>query len=265
MSSFPRTRSDLVALGLLALGGGVADIGAAGWSGPVPAAVVLATAFLGPGLAWQNLRGTLRSGPVSLGLAAAISTGCLITLGLGMNAASVALSRSHWATALAAVVIGLAVAALIRPRRMLFDRELGQDAAATPRRVSIAAICALCAVLAASGGRIAWSSQQHWLARQHYTELYATATTTGELVTVNNHEGNQVSYVARIDAAGQPAAVVRFTLPQGGTWRRTVVVQPSEVTTDRPLLQVELARDGVPGVYRWIRLIRPQPSASAAG
>ena len=165
---------------------------------------------------------------------------------------------------IAAVLIALAVAALVRPPRAVSAGRPRRDADRS-HRLAVVLIGALCAVLIGAGAGIAWTSQQHWLARQHYTVLYAAATAGGEQVTVHNHEGQRVTYLARIDAAGDQVAIVRFTLGVDGTWQRTFAVNPDQATAGAPLLYVELGRVGVPGVYRWIRLLRPQPSASPSG
>jgi uncharacterized membrane protein len=234
-------------------------VAAADWSGPVPSVISFVVVFLAPGVGWQNLRGSLRFTPSGLGLAAAISVGVVVAVGLVMNGLSVTLTRPHWAVAMTCVLIAIALVTVLRPaagagRRLRPSPRGGQSG-----RPAAIAVAATCAVLATAGGLVAWYSQQHWLARQHYTELYATAAKGGrEVVTVRNHEGEAVAYSARIAVAGQPATIAPFSLADGATWSRTVTVGPKSPVAGQPLLDVELSRLGVPGVYRFIRLFRPQ-------
>ncbi len=238
-------------------------VAADGWSGPVPATITFAAVFLGPGVGWQNLRGTLRLTPAGLGLAVATSIGAVVVLGLLMNAFSISLTRAHWAAVLAIVLGAIAFRTALRRDRAAGARPRPGRASRRQSRARAAApLVAVCTILGTTGALIAWYSQQHWLARQHYTELYATAVAGGrEIVTVHNHEGQAVAYTARIAVAGQAATIMPFSLANGGTWTRTVTVGTASPSNGRPVLDVELSRLGVPGVYRFIRLLRLQPTA----
>lgn len=253
------------AAGLLLTSAGLVAVAATGWRGPAPTGLVLLAVFLGPGLGWQSQRGTLSFSPEQVGLAVAESIGTVVGLGLAMNATSVRLTRGHWTVALAIVLGALAVVTWVRaPEPEAHGSTPERLRKRLPRGSGVLAIC-LCATLVAIAGAITWLSQQRWLDRQHYTELYATATGGGEQVTVHNHEGEPVSYTASIQAAGSPFETLRFNLPAGGTWIHVVSVDPGEATAGRPLLAVDLGRVGVRGVYRSIRLLRLQPSVSPAG
>jgi hypothetical protein len=234
----------------------VAPLDAPGWLVGPPTILAI---FLAPGVGWQNLRGNLRLDPEAIGIAVAMSIGCVIVLGLGMNAVRLTLNQTHWSVALAVVVMGLGAGGLVRPSQ--HDAPRKRVALPTRRRIAALAVMTTCIVGAAGGALIAWFSQQLWLDRQHYTELYATGTAELQRVTVNNHEGRSVSYLARIAAAGEAPRVVSFTLNDGGTWTGEVAVDPGRATDALPMLDVKLARVGVPGVYRFIRLLRPQPTA----
>ncbi|MGN6472020.1 MAG: hypothetical protein ACTHK4_00015 [Mycobacteriales bacterium] len=257
-------RPGVIAGVLVLLSGVLVGIAASGWSGPVPAFVTLVVVFLAPGVGWQNLRGTLRFTPARLGLASATSIGCVVVVGLLMNAASVSLTQRHWAVALTAVLVALVMATVaLAPQRSNADAGVRRTGGEGSRRLTAATIAACCAVLAGGGAALAWYSQQHWLDRQHFTELYGVTTGAGqEVITVHNQEGRAVTYRATITAAGQPAAVTTFTLADGAKWTRLVAVDPHQATQGRAMLLVTLNRVGVPGVYRWIRLFRPQPTAA---
>lgn len=259
MPDAPRSRPGLIAGVLLALSAVLIAVAATGWAGPVPAAVTLAVVFLGPGVGWQNLRGTLRFTPLRLGLASATSIGCVIVLGLVMNGLSVPLTKPHWAAALAIVLIVIAAATAVNSSKHAGLRR--RQAAEAPRRLAATAVAATCAALVAGGVGLAWASQQHWLSGQHYTELYARGSAGREVVTVHNEEGAVVTYQATIAAAGQAPAVASFTLANGGTWTRLVAVQPGQAASGQAMLTVTLTRSGFRGVYRSIRLLRPQPTS----
>lgn len=234
----------------------IAVLGADGWLGGLPTVLAI---FFGPGVGWQNARGRLRFNPEAIGLAVATSIGCVIVLGLAMNAVELSLTRAHWSAVLAILLAALGMRGLVGRRRD--DIPHTRPAVPARRRAMAVALTATCVVAVTGSALIAWFSQQHWLARQHYTELYATGSSELQRVTVTNHEGEAIGYRARIAVAGQAAQVVSFTLNDGSTWSRVVAVDPARATADVPMLEVELVRIGVPGVYRYIRLVRPQPTA----
>jgi hypothetical protein len=230
------------------------------WRGPVVVALALVFVFIAPGLAWQNLRGVFRLTPLGFGLAAAMSTGATIGLGLLMNAASISLTRGHWTEALGGLVALLSFTDLALyppfPSFIRLHHPLGR------RHGSVLVITCVCVLLATGGGILAWSSQQHWLDRQHYTELYTTLDHGAEKVTVRNHEGEAITYSATIMAGGEPTQQVTFQVASGGTWSRTVNVDASRLGLRFPLLQVHLYRAGTSRIYRQLRLTRLQPAAS---
>lgn len=243
---------------LLLLSGGFVALETADWVPALADVLGVLFVFVIPGAAWQSLRGRLSPTLPAVSLAVALSVGGTVGLGLGMNAMSIGLSRAHWADAVGGLVAALAAVDLVWRRSTI---QIGSQRPAGRRwSWSGVAVLVVCLVVSGAAATTAWVSQQDWLHRQHYTELYAIAAGATERVTVHNVEGQFVTYHAQITANGAVPIDVSFGLASGQTWSRVIPVLSQRSGLRHPLLEVHLFRAGLQRVYRQLRLTRLQPS-----